>query len=363
MNFFSKIIFYLRKPKVIIVMGNGRACATEAVFQVLNQHFKVKKFQEKTPDILSILNNKILILEFSLKEKKNTKKLINLVKNSKQPILITTNTGDISLDKYFFEGNKEVINNIKEITESLPNDGFLILNSDDESARDLKTEALYRILTFGFQERSDLRATDINLNHGVNFKINYEGNIVPVWLERLFNKEQIYSVLAAALVGTIFNLNLIEISQALKFYQSVPGKMKLIEGVKQSWILDDSESASVHSMTEAIDILRKTSGFQRKIAVLGDIIGLGKDTIEIHEAIGEKLEKNADLVFIFGQRARFFVEGAKRKGMPLDKVFQFDNIKKGKIKLQEEIREGDLVLVSGSKEMNMKELVEEVKKI
>ena len=136
--------------------------------------------------------------------------------------------------------------------------------------------------------------------------------------------------------------------------------MRLIEGIKSSWILDDSESASVFSMIEAIEILGDLQGFKRKIAVLGDVIGIGKYTIEAHEAIGERVEKNANLLFSFGPRAKFIAQGAIQKGMALEKIFQFDAIDEGKLKLQDEIKEGDLILVDGSKEMRMKKVVDEI---
>ena len=57
-------------------------------------------------------------------------------------------------------------------------------------------------------------------NGGTNFKINYQGKIVPFWLESS-SKEQIYSVLAAVAVGVVSGLNLVEISQSLKELTSV----------------------------------------------------------------------------------------------------------------------------------------------
>jgi UDP-N-acetylmuramoyl-tripeptide--D-alanyl-D-alanine ligase len=188
--------------------------------------------------------------------------------------------------------------------------------------------------------------------------------VIPIWLEKLFGKEQIYSALAASAIGTILGLNLIKISQALKDYRGLPGKMRLIEGIKNSKILDDSESATVFSMLQALDILEKipknlVEG--RRIAILGDVLGIGKYTIEAHEVIGEKARNCLDLLFTFGQRAKFFGKGAFEKGLPLEKIFQFDTIEEGLGKLKEEIKEGDLVLVDGSKEMKMKKIVEEIK--
>jgi len=86
------------------------------------------------------------------------------------------------------------------------------------------------------------------------------------------------------------DFNSIKVSEALKSYSSVPGKMRLIKGIKNSLILDDCKSSTALSMIEAIEILGKIPVEGRKIAVLGDIIGIGKYTIEAHETIGENIQ-------------------------------------------------------------------------
>ena len=344
MNFISKIKFILKRPKVIIVTGKGRASAKEAIFQVLKLHFKIGK--------------DILIFESDLREE--IRQFEWLIKNSSLPVLVVSQVGEIPFDKDFFAGEREDTLEIRKLTKALPVFGYLILNFDDETVREIKDETNLKEITFGFQEGADFRATDIKLNKGTNFKLNYKGSIVPVWLEKLFGKEQIYSALASAAVGTIFDLNLVEISQALKNYKGLPGKMRLIEGIKNTLILDDSESATLFSMIEAIEILGKIEA-KRKIAVLGDVIGIGKYTIEAHQAIGEHVSKNADLLFTFGQRAKFIAQGAQERGMTIERIFQFDKIDQGKLKLQDEIKEGDLILIDGSKEMEMRKIVEEIK--
>ena len=339
----NKLIFLLKKPKVVIITGNGRQTAKEAIYQVLNQHLKVEK--------------EILVFEVGDKE---IKKFEFFLKNSPRAILVITHIGDIPYDKEFFAGEKEEVKEVTLLAKTLPAQTNLILNFDDETVREINDITNLKTLTFGFGEKADLRASDVRLNMGINFKVNYKGNIVPVWLEKLFGKEQIYSALSAVAVGIIFGLNLVEISQALKNYFSLPGKMRLIEGQRKSFILDDSESATVFSMVEAIEILGKIEWAKRKIAVLGDVLGIGKYTIEAPEAIGERVAKNCDLLFTVGPRAKFIAQGAIQKGMSIEKIFQFDTIDEGKLKLREEIKEGDLILIDGSREMEMEKIVKEI---
>jgi len=240
MNFLSKFIFYLKKPKIIIITGQGRACTAEAVFQVLRQNFSVGRLRNFSGllNLGQILSKEILIFEPEMKKAK----IFNfLIKKSSLPILLVTHIGDIPSDTASTpspsgEGvpkNRE----IKKLARILPSQSYLILNFDDETVREIKDETNLQDskppitlpprrapITFGFQERADFRASDIRLNNGTNFKVNYKGNIVPIWLEKLFGKEQIYASLSAVSIGVIFDLNLVEISQLLKNYQGIAGE-------------------------------------------------------------------------------------------------------------------------------------------
>lgn len=202
MNFLSKLKFFWKKPKIIIITGKGRKTAKEAICQVLKQYFQIGK--------------EILVFETDLGNSTELKKFKFLLNNSPLAILVVTHIGDIPLDKEFFTGEWEKTSEIRKLAKIFPAQGHLILNFDDETVRKIKDETNLKELTFGFQSGADFRATDIRLNSGTNFKINYKGSIVPIWLEKSFNKERIYTALSAAVVGVILDLNLIEISQALK---------------------------------------------------------------------------------------------------------------------------------------------------
>lgn len=337
----NKFKFFFKRPKVVVVVGQSKETTKEAILKVLSRHFKIGK--------------EILILEGI----ENSKFFL---KKSRLPILVVTQIGEYHPEREFFAGDIAQTLEISKLAEILPTQGYLILNFDDETVRDLKNKARAHPLTFGFGARADLRVTDIVLaRSGTNFKVNYEGKIVPVWLEKIFGKKHIYAALTAAAVGEVLGLNLVEISEALRNYQGLPGEMQLLKGIKKSWILDDSKNASSLSTSEALEILRKIDTDGRKIAVLGDILGIGKYTIEAHEAIGQIVKGSADLFFTVGPRAKFFAQGAISKGMPEDKIFQFDESESAGKAIQAEIREGDLILVDGSKEMKMEKLIEEIK--
>jgi len=349
-NTFNKIKFLLTRPKVVMIIGNGKETAAQAISQVLQHSFRVGK--------------DILIYEVA---SSNIKEAEFLLKNARSIILVATHAGEYYIDKEFFAAQKSDVIFIEKLVKILPAQANLIFNFDDETVRDVKNQTSVKSLAFGFGVRADIQATDVFLTQspdfGTNFKINYEGNIVPVWLRNLFGKEHIYAALAAVAVGEILGLHLVEISNSLKSYQGFPGRLKLIEGIKNTLILDDSESASPLSMVAALDTFKKIETNGRRIAVLGDIVGIAQYTPETHEAIGEIVKNSVDLLFTVGLRAKFYAEGAKKMGLPQDKIFSFDEAGGAGLALQKEMKQGDLILIDGSRELQMVKIVQEVKKI
>jgi len=108
---------------------------------------------------------------------------------------------------------------IENLVKSLPRSLHLILNFDDEEVRKISNAFT---LTFGFKNGSDLQATDFYLNeNGATFKLNFKGNILPIWLPCHFGREKINAVLAALAVAQVFNLNLVEVSKIFKKELSV----------------------------------------------------------------------------------------------------------------------------------------------
>lgn len=179
----NKIKFLWRKPKIVIVTGNGRQTAKEAIEKVVGKD--------------------VLVLESEPKDSAELSKLKFFIKHSSLPVLVVTYLG----------GELDNAKAIAQLAAFMPAFGYSILNFDDEAARGIKNQTKSHILTFGFGVRADMSASDIA---GNNFKINYSGHIVPIWLEGPFDKEHIYAALAAAAVGEVMGFNLVEISEALK---------------------------------------------------------------------------------------------------------------------------------------------------
>ncbi len=362
-NLAVKFLFSLKHPRVIVIGGRGQLLAAAAISHILKNRHKVIRLDRVKASALLFGDMLLLTPDFSAAPPQERSMLTNIMRADADLIVLITHIGEPSPDKDFFAGELKDAGHLPSLLKIMPGSGNLLYNADDEACLDVKRGSSAKTLSFGFVEDAELRATDIFITKspslGTNFKINYEGRIVPVWLKGLFGKENIYAALAAAAVGLLTDKNLVEISQALTGFKGMPGENRLLKGIHDALILDSSASASSFSMSEGLDILGKLEA-QRKIAVLGDIIGIGKYAIEAHESIGERASGAADILFTVGPHAKFIAEGAKKHGLSEDKIYVFDDSNAAGLALREKTKTGDLILVDGSEEMKMKKIIEEL---
>ncbi len=329
----------------------------------------------------------VLILEYAADKPGDIKKLLEIATPN---IGIITTIGDIPVHVEFFSGPEAVAREKSKLVETLSSTGFAILNFDNEIVMKMKEQTRARVITFGFnlpaqiledktwageapdlkisslENRSETHSTSSGQDEapiGISFKLEYSGAFVPVILKNCFGKAQAYAAASAACVGLIYDLNLVEISEALSNnYQPAKRRMNLLKGVKDAYIIDDTYNASPLSVEEAINTINGLSA-KRKVAVLGDMLELGKYSIEAHESIGKLVAPVVDILVTVGPRAKFIAESAKANGLAQDKVLSFDTAAEAGLAVQDLIKTGDLVLIKASRAMGLERIVEEIKKI
>ena len=385
------------RPYVIAVTGSvGKTSTKEAIFAVsksfepktrrsfanynteigvpltiLSEKEKIRGFRSWLKVILKGLTllalrldyPKILILEMAADRPGDIKYLTEFVKPN---VGVVTAIGEIPVHVEFFSGPKAVAREKAVLIESVAPSGRSILNYDDEVVLEMKEKSRARVLTFGFSPEADVKATNYEMRSpasgdqaGISFKLEYGGSFVPARLYDVFGKQAVYAVLAAASCGLVLGMNLVEISEALKNYQSPPGRMRIIKGIKNAWIIDDTYNASPLSTTAALEALRAIEG-KRKIAVLGDMREIGKYSEEAHQTIGEKAAEFADLLFTVGEKARFIKSAAIQYGLSEEKIFHFDMQEEAGRALQNAVKQEDIILIKGSRAMKMEKIVEEI---
>lgn len=305
----------------------------------------------------------ILILEYGADRPGDIKYLLSIARPN---ISVITAIGDIPVHVEFYGGPDEVAREKGRLIEYLPVGGFAILNGDDDTVMDLQSRTRARVMTFGFDKGCEVRISRFENKlkdgqpSGISFKLEHGSAIVPVRIDNVFGRAHAYAAGAAAAIGIAFGMNLVTISDALARYAPPASRMQLLPGIKYTSIIDDSYNASVIAMRAALDTLAALPA-KRKVAVLGDMLEIGKYTPEAHEMVGRMAAKDADILFTVGPRAKFIAEAARGAGMKRAAIFSFDTADDACTSVKSFIKKGDLVLVKGSHSMELDKVVEEIK--
>ena len=388
----ARLALTRHNPRVVAITGSvGKSSTKEAIALTLGQKFRVRKSQKsynselglalsvlglptawKNPigwlknivaGLREVFNKKfpeVLVLEMGVDRPKDIDRLLAIAK----PFVgVVTAIGEIPVHVEFFAGPEELVKEKTKLIKALPAQGYAVLNFDDATVWDMHEKTNAHVMSYGFGEHADFLASQYKISlDGTVFKADHDGASVPVHLKNSFGKQNIYGALAALAVGTIFDMNLIEIAQALSLWGPPPGRMRMIEGIKQTWIIDDTYNASPLAMEAALDALdelaKSFSLPPRRIAVIGDMLEIGKFTIEAHKAVGEHAVKVADYLVAVGPRAKFAADEARARGM--QNIESFSTSEEAAAHIKEILQTGDLVLVKGSQSMRMEKIVEEI---
>lgn len=397
--FFSRRILKKYKPFIIGITGSvGKSSTKEAIYFALKDNVNIwrnlKNYNNEIGIPLSILGSvspgkslvgwlyifwralgmmifrdksypEVLALEMAADRVGDIKYLTTLA--APQCGVVTA----VSSAHSEFLGNLESIAKEKQtMVTCLPAAGWAVLNADDEKVLEMRNRTSAKIITFGISEDADVRAVEINLEqklvdkqtivNGLRFKTTYKGSVVPIFLPNVIATTQIYAILAAVATAVTFDINLIEISEALGEYKPLPGRMVTIDGIGNTLIIDDTYNSSPKSALSALEALAEINIHPeaRKWIVLGDMRELGNMSKEEHYSLGKRVAKiGFNKLITVGEEAKEIARGARRNGMSKDAVTNFDTSDGVSQFLKSHIKSGDVILVKGSQAVRMEIIV------
>lgn len=396
----SKLVLLRCKPLVIGITGSiGKTSTKEALSLVLSKKFRVratyKNYNNEIGVPLTILGvnspgknifgwffvffkackliifgykkyPEVLILEMGIDRPGDLSYLCSL---AKPKIGIVTS---VSYSHIEFFGSLSEIKKEKEVLiKTLDPKGSAILNYDNKLSREMKLSSRAKVITYGTEEGADLKAQDLNYNFdkgdyeltGINFKFNFRGSIVPVFMKNAISPGAVYAALAATACGLELGLNLVDIAHSLRDFSLPKGRMNVLPGINNSFIIDDSYNSSPEACLSALDILGsiKIERQAKKYAVLGDMLEIGSFSEEGHRLVGKKVaEIKADYLITIGNRALGISQAAHDNGLEDTKLFNFNDTKEAAKFIIDRISHGDIILVKGSQGMRLEKIVKEI---
>jgi UDP-N-acetylmuramoyl-tripeptide--D-alanyl-D-alanine ligase len=236
-----------------------------------------------------------------------------------------------------------------EMVRILPALGLAVLNGDDPNVLWMKGRTCARVITFGFNETNDIRASNVTLDwpNGTRFKLYVGGESREVRI-RLIGKYMVYPILAAVAVSLAEGFSLDQVIPALEGMPPTSGRLEPIRLENGVLVLRDETKSPLETIEAALDVLSATTA-QRRVVVLGEVEQPPGSKGAIYRRIGERIAKIASCAILVGDHSYSgYTSGLKRGGMPQEKIlYAGQNASNAARLLSEELKAGDVVLIKG----------------
>jgi UDP-N-acetylmuramoyl-tripeptide--D-alanyl-D-alanine ligase len=349
--------------RIIAVTGSsGKTTTKEMIAAVLGQRFSCVKTEGNKNNHIGLPLNLLKLdacYDFGVFElgTNHPGEIAQLAGLCQPEVGVITNIGMAHVE--FLGDEAGVAREKGALLEALPADGYAVLNADDRWFPDLRVRTRATVITVGIEHFANIRASDIKINGDVKFRLNIAKKREDVVIRlRTLGRHQIYNALQAAAIGVLHGMDLDEIREGLETMEFPDMRMQPIEkaGIR---FVNDCYNANVVSMKAALQMIAETPCPGRKIAVLGEMLELGQYSRQAHLDIGA-LAAQSDLALLvaIGEHGKLIADGAVGRAMEAHRVLTVTDAAQAAELLRWLLRDGDFVLLKGSRALKLERILE-----
>jgi UDP-N-acetylmuramoyl-tripeptide--D-alanyl-D-alanine ligase len=237
-----------------------------------------------------------------------------------------------------------------ELVEGLKPGGVAVLNADDELVIRMREKHRGRTVTFGIDSPADVAAKEIDTGHLglIKFRLQTTLGEAPATLS-MSGRHNLMNALAAAAVATCFEIKPEQIAAALNTAKPPRMRGEVLDFAGGFRVVDDSYNSNPRSLVNMVRTITESGGdSRRRIVIAGEMLELGPDEAALHREAGREISR-AGVDVLWGVRglAAEILAGAREAGS-IETRF-FETSEEAARAIVAEVREGDLVLVKGSR--------------
>jgi UDP-N-acetylmuramoyl-tripeptide--D-alanyl-D-alanine ligase len=241
----------------------------------------------------------------------------------------------------------------------------LAVNHDEARLRKIASKLSHQQISFGLKKGASVRATHVRSRGlaGLDYTVHVGGQKCRIH-SRLVGRHNVANGLAAAAICLALGISLEQIAAGLSEFSPPDKRMQLSQLACGIVLLNDSYNANPGSMQAALTAVQDAKREGGAVAVLGDMLELGKGAAALHEKLGAGVcASGFDYLFLYGDFAGHVAAGAREMGMPKDNIKVFASKREIVARLRQmidshQLGPGDWILVKGSRGMRMEEITE-----
>jgi UDP-N-acetylmuramoyl-tripeptide--D-alanyl-D-alanine ligase len=275
-------------------------------------------------------------------------------------IAVITNIHPVHLE--FFEDIEGIAQAKKEILDGMKTGGTAVLNGDDPFIEKISKNFEQTKVFFGFSVKNDIRALNIQRKgtSGISFDLQYGEKKGGIFIPFLY-KSFLSDFLAASAVAYILSVPLEHLRVQANTLKSFPMRGEVLRLRNSIILVDDSYNSNPAALESALRDLKELTA-KRKVAILGDMLELGKRETDYHQQAGKQVkEHNWDILITVGPLSQHMGEAARQAGMQREQVISYEDADEAATHVESFLHAGDLVLVKGSRGMRTEKIVERLK--
>lgn len=356
-------VLALHPVKIVGVTGSvGKTTTKEFAAALLAARFRVLKsegnFNNRLGLALSVLRveagHDAAVLEMGMSAPGEIRELTRV---APPDVAVVTNIAPVHLE--FFRDLDGIARAKKEILDGARPGATAVLNADDPRVMGIAADFRGRRVTFGLAPGADVRAASVAPRGYAGYEIDLRyGNEQGFLPFSFLNRAAVADLLAAAAVSLALGLRLAEIVPVAAALRPSPRRGLLVEAPGGVRVYDDAYNSSPRALEAALTGLAGLPA-RRRVAVLGDMLELGQGGPDFHRAAGETVARTGwDLLVAVGPLAAAMAEGALAAGLGAAAILRFADAPSAAAAVAGLVRDGDLVLVKGSRGMRMETVVE-----
>lgn len=341
-----------------ITGSNGKTSTKDLVASVLKPYFKVQKtqgnFNNELGLPLTILSleedTKFAVLEMGMSGFGQIEFLSEL---ARPDYAVITNIGEAHMQDL---GSREGIAQAKfEITAGLETHGKLFYDGDEPLLKPF-VEDFPQAVSFGFDDNNELTVTDIRATeNGSTFMVS--GIIDATFTIPVLGDHQVKNTLSAILIALEAGLTEEEIRKSLKDAALTDMRMQMIPAKGGATFINDAYNAAPSSMKAALNFIRETTMKEDKWVVLGDMLELGDQEREYHEAIEKFINSEINGVCLYGPRMEWLYTKLQ-DSFEGKLIWSKDDYQPIIDFLEKSISAKSVILVKGSRGMALENIIE-----
>ncbi|HEX6159657.1 MAG TPA: UDP-N-acetylmuramoyl-tripeptide--D-alanyl-D-alanine ligase [Thermoanaerobaculia bacterium] len=260
---------------------------------------------------------------------------------------VYTNIGPVHIE--FFGTVEKIAEAKRELLENVVAGGTIVVNNDNEHVVRISRGFNGKIVSYGAENEADYRAINIRERGllGSHFTLRAEGETRELDLA-LPGRHNLDNLLAAIATARAIGISWEGIERGV-----AEVKPAYHRGVIIPWngatIYDDTYNSNPYALARTLELMTQADAPGRRIAVIGDMLELGEAEMQFHRESGAAIPRAIDVVVGVGKRSTALLEGAREAGFTSDQLHHFADAESAGAFLETFIREGDLVLLKGSR--------------